>query len=72
MERYAAKAFGGANVGGILSMPKMSDDAMESFVSSWRRRYVGIDNAFKAAVLPEPFKFTPSPPRSRSTPRAGP
>lgn len=60
MERYAAKAFGGANVGGILSMPKMSEEAMESFVSSWRRKYVGIDNAFRVAVLPDPFKFTPT------------
>jgi len=60
MERYAAKAFGGANVGGILSMPKMNDEAMESFVTSWKKKYVGIDNAFKVAVLPEPFKFTPT------------
>jgi HK97 family phage portal protein len=60
MGRYAAKAFGGGNIGGILQMPKMSDDAMKSFVESWRRNYTGIDNAFKVAALPDPMKFVPT------------
>lgn len=60
MERFAAKTFGGANTGGILALPKMNDDAMKTFVESWRRNYTGLDNAFKVAVLPEPFKFQPT------------
>ncbi|HEX8323910.1 MAG TPA: phage portal protein [Tepidisphaeraceae bacterium] len=60
MGRYAAKAFGGANIGGILQMPKMNDDAMKSFVNSWRTNYSGIDNAFRVAALPDPMKFVPT------------
>lgn len=60
MGRYAAKAFGGANIGGILQMPKMSDDAMKSFVESWRKNYSGIDAAFRVAALPDPMKFVPT------------
>lgn len=60
MGRYAAKAFGGGNIGGILQMPKMSDDAMKAFVESWRRNYTGIDAAFKVAALPDPMKFVPT------------
>lgn len=60
MERYSAKAFNNSNVGGILQVPKMSDDAMKAFVESWRRNYAGIENAFKVAALPDPMKFIPT------------
>ena len=60
MGRYAAKAFGGGNIGGILQMPKMSDDAMNAFIESWRKNYIGIDNAFRVAALPDPMKFVPT------------
>lgn len=60
MERYAAKAFSGANVGGILQTPPMNPDAMKNFVESWKRNYVGLDAAFKVAVMPDPMKFIPT------------
>lgn len=60
MERYAAKAFSGGNIGGILQTPPMNDDAMKAFVESWRKKYAGIDNAFKVAILPDPMKFVPT------------
>ncbi|HEV2294084.1 MAG TPA: phage portal protein [Tepidisphaeraceae bacterium] len=60
MSRYAAKAFSGGNVGGILQTPPMNKDAMKEFVASWRANYTGIDNAFKVAVLPDPMKFVPT------------
>lgn len=60
MERYAAKAFSGGNIGGILKTPPMNDDAMKAFITSWKNNYVGIDNAFKVAVLPDPMSFIPT------------
>jgi HK97 family phage portal protein len=60
MNRYAAKAFSGGNVGGILQTPAMNKDAMQRFVESWRANYTGIENAFRVAVLPDPMKFVPT------------
>lgn len=61
LERYAAKLFGnGANLGGVLSVPKMSDEGTKLFVESWKRNYSGPDNMFKTAVLPPDYKWTPT------------
>lgn len=61
LERFAAKLFSnGGNVGGILKLPKMNDDAMKAFVASWRNNYVGLENALKVAVLEENMSFTPT------------
>lgn len=60
MERYAGKAFSGGNIGGILQTPPMSKEAMTDFITSWREKYTGVDNAFKVAVLPDPMKFIPT------------
>lgn len=61
MERFAAKTFGnGGNHGGVLSTGAMSDDAMKTFLDSWRLNYTGLDNAFKIAILPDPIRFTPT------------
>ncbi len=58
MERFAAKLFSqGGNVGGILKTPPMNDDAMKTFVSSWRASYTGVDAALKVAVLPDGYDF---------------
>jgi HK97 family phage portal protein len=58
MERYAGKAFSSAgNLGGILQTPPLGKEAMSDFITSWREKYTGLDNAFRVAVLPDPMKF---------------
>jgi len=61
LERFAAKLFSnGGNVGGILTLPKMNEDAMKTFVASWKANYVGLENAMKVAVLENNMAFTPT------------
>ncbi|MGC4031472.1 MAG: phage portal protein [Tepidisphaeraceae bacterium] len=58
LERFAAKLFAnGGNVGGVLKIPPMNEDAMKNFVSSWKSSYTGLENSFRVAVLPDGFDF---------------
>jgi HK97 family phage portal protein len=61
LERFAAKFFAnGSNMGGILTLPQMKEDAITNFVESWKKKYAGADNALKVGVLPEGYKFQPT------------
>jgi HK97 family phage portal protein len=58
LDSYAAKFFAnGANIGGILQLPPMKKEDMDTFVESWRRHYSGAESAFKVAALPDGAKF---------------
>lgn len=61
LERFAAKFFSnGSNMGGILTLPPMKEEAIQNFVDSWKKKYAGADNALKVGVLPDQYKFTPT------------
>lgn len=60
VNRYASKFFAnGGNVGGIIKTGGLTPDAVKQFVKGWKENYVGSDNAFKLAALPEGMDFTP-------------
>jgi HK97 family phage portal protein len=59
--KFASKFFSNAgNLGGILSTPPMSDEALKKFAVDWRNKNVGLDNALRVGVLPDGYKFTPT------------
>jgi HK97 family phage portal protein len=59
--KFASKFFSNAgNLGGILSTPPMSDEALKKFAADWRTKNVGLDNALRVGVLPDGYKFTPT------------
>jgi HK97 family phage portal protein len=59
--KFASKFFSNAgNLGGILSTPPMSDEALKKFAADWRTKNVGLDNAMRVGVLPDGYKFTPT------------
>lgn len=60
-ELYGAKFFGqGAQMSGVIEMPTGSnptDDQLKSLAAQFRRRYSGVDNAWKPAVLANGAKW---------------
>lgn len=58
-ETYGAKFFGnGANLNGVITHPgKISEKALKNLQASWNKKYGGIDNAQKTAILEEGMKL---------------
>lgn len=54
-DQFGGSFFGnGANVSAVLTHPgKLSDEAYKRLMSSWQRRYSGLDNSHKTAILEE-------------------
>jgi len=54
-DQFGGSFFGnGANVSAVLKHPgTLSDEAYKRLMSSWQRRYSGLDNAHKTAILEE-------------------
>ena len=54
-DQFGGSFFGnGANVSAILTHPgRLSDEAYKRLMASWARRYSGLDNAHKTAILEE-------------------
>lgn len=54
-DQFGGSFFGnGANVSAILTHPgKLSDEAYKRLMVSWERRYSGLDNSHKTAILEE-------------------
>jgi HK97 family phage portal protein len=54
-DQFGGSFFGnGANVSAVLKHPgRLSDEAYKRLMSSWQRRYSGLDNAHKTAILEE-------------------
>ena len=54
-DQFGGAFFGnGANVNTVLTHPgRLSDDAYKRLMASWQRRYAGLDNAHKTAILEE-------------------
>ena len=54
-DQFGGSFFGnGANVSAILTHPgRLSDEAYKRLMASWQRRYSGLDNAHKTAILEE-------------------
>lgn len=54
-DQFGGSFFGnGANVSAVLTHPgRLSDDAYKRLMASWQRRYAGLDNAHKTAILEE-------------------
>jgi HK97 family phage portal protein len=54
-DQFGGSFFGnGANVSAVLKHPgRLSDEAYKRLMSSWQRRYAGLDNAHKTAILEE-------------------
>lgn len=54
-DQFGGSFFGnGANVSAVLTHPgRLSDDAYKRLMASWQRRYSGLDNAHKTAILEE-------------------
>jgi len=54
-DQFGGSFFGnGANVSAVLTHPgKLSDEAYKRLMASWARRYSGLDNAHKTAILEE-------------------
>ena len=54
-DQFGGSFFGnGANVNTVLTHPgRLSDDAYKRLMASWQRRYAGLDNAHKTAILEE-------------------
>jgi HK97 family phage portal protein len=60
LESFASRFFAnGGNLGGFLQLPPgMKKDAVDAFVQSWRREYVGLDNSFKTGLLTDGMTYT--------------
>jgi len=54
-DQFGGSFFGnGANVNTVLTHPgRLSDEAYKRLMASWQRRYAGLDNAHKTAILEE-------------------
>jgi len=54
-DQFGGSFFGnGANVSAVLKHPgSLSDEAYKRLMASWQRRYTGLDNAHKTAILEE-------------------
>lgn len=54
-DQFGGSFFGnGANVSAILTHPgRLSDEAYKRLMASWERRYSGLDNSHKTAILEE-------------------
>ena len=54
-DQFGGSFFGnGANVSAVLTHPgRLSDDAYKRLMASWQRRYSGMDNSHKTAILEE-------------------
>ena len=54
-DQFGGSFFGnGANVSAVLTHPgRLSDEAYKRLMASWQRRYSGLDNAHKTAILEE-------------------
>ncbi|MEK9697575.1 MAG: phage portal protein, partial [Candidatus Poseidoniales archaeon] len=52
-DQFGGAFFGnGANVNTVLTHPgRLSDEAYKRLMASWQRRYAGLDNAHKTAIL---------------------
>jgi len=63
-ERYGAGLFGnGARPGGFLTVPKetqLSDTAKDRLLDSFNRKYGGVENANKVALLRDGITYAPS------------
>lgn len=59
-DQFGGSFFGnGANVSAVLTHPgRLSDDAYKRLMASWQRRYAGLDNAHKTAILEEGMNLT--------------
>ena len=59
-DQFGGSFFGnGANVSAVLTHPgRLSDDAYKRLMASWQRRYSGLDNAHKTAILEEGMNLT--------------
>ena len=59
-DQFGGSFFGnGANVNTVLTHPgRLSDDAYKRLMASWQRRYAGLDNAHKTAILEEGMNLT--------------
>lgn len=61
-EEYGARLFGsGASLSGVLEYPgRLSPEARQRLEESFARKYSGLANAHRVAVLEEGLKFTPT------------
>jgi len=59
-DQFGGSFFGnGANVSAVLTHPgRLSDEAYKRLMASWQRRYSGLDNAHKTAILEEGMNLT--------------
>ena len=59
-DQFGGSFFGnGANVSAVLTNPgRLSDEAYKRLMASWQRRYSGLDNAHKTAILEEGMNLT--------------
>lgn len=59
-DQFGGSFFGnGANVSAVLTHPgKLSDEAYKRLMTSWARRYSGLDNSHKTAILEEGMNLT--------------
>jgi HK97 family phage portal protein len=59
-DQFGGSFFGnGANVSAVLTHPgKLSDEAYKRLMVSWERRYSGLDNSHKTAILEEGMNLT--------------
>ena len=59
-DQFGGSFFGnGANVSAVLTHPgKLSDEAYKRLMASWQRRYSGLDNSHKTAILEEGMNLT--------------
>lgn len=61
LEKFAARFFGaGCSVGGVLEVPSLKSDGMQTFAQRFRDKYASGDNSWKVAVLEAGMKFTPT------------
>lgn len=53
LDDFAEKFFvNGANVGSVVELPHMSQDALDEFRRRWKQEYQGVANAHKTAAAP--------------------
>jgi HK97 family phage portal protein len=62
MEKHGNKLFSnGAQVNGVLKMgpgQKLSPEALQRLQDDWKRKYSGLDNAYKVPILEDGMEFT--------------
>lgn len=59
-EKFASRFYtNGGNLSSLLKLPPMSEAAIKTFTSQWKKQHLGPDNAHKVGVMPDGYDLKP-------------